>query len=112
MEPGEPGLRLDGEPAISVMILPGEGQPGMLESLLCETFAGDDRRACVDEFLACAEKVQGKAHPRRAKARAHAFLATTPDPHLSVGYAAKRGHWDFEHVALAPLRCFLADIAV
>ena len=62
----------------------------MLETLLCETFGEEDVCTCIDEFFACVKELQG-ADPRKPfKARARVYLATKPDPHLSVGVAAKR----------------------
>ena len=38
--PEEPEkLSCDAQPAVGVLILPGQGEPGMLETLLCKTFA-------------------------------------------------------------------------
>ena len=102
--------QLAGErPALSVLILPGDGQQGMLETLLCRTFAGSGMDRCIDGFFGCAEKAGSPIH-RPDKARARAYLATTPDPHLSVGVAAKRGHWDLDHGSFDGVRSFLTSL--
>ena len=98
-------------PAVAVMILPGQGQPGMLETLLCETIREEAVDPCIDSFFKCVTKIQGEPPQRPYKARARAFLATTQDPHLSVGVAAKRGYWNLNHLALEPVRSFLRSIA-
>lgn len=100
-------LRVEGPPSVSALILPGGGRPGMLETLLCETFAGSAEDDCVTEFLDCAGALRGAAITRPDKARAHAWLATQPEPHFSVGYAAQRGYWDLAHSALGGVRDFL-----
>ena len=41
------------------------------------------------------------------KARVHAWLATRPEPHVSVGFAAQKGYWDLDHAAFAGVREFL-----
>ena len=81
----------------------------MLETLLCKTFAGSGVDGCIDGFFRCAEE-SGSAIHRPDKARARAFLATMPDPHLSVGVAAKRGCWDLDHGAFDRVRNFLMSL--
>ena len=107
-------------PALSVLILPGVEQPGMLETLLCRTFAGSGMDRCIDGFFRCAEESTApdphvsvgvaakRGHPDKARARA--YLATKPDPRLSVGVAAKRGYWDLDHGAFDGVRSFLKSL--
>ena len=47
----------DRPPAVSVLILPGEGREGMLETLLCESFAGKRIDRCIDEFFECRRRL-------------------------------------------------------
>lgn len=99
-----------GTPAVSVFILPGDREDGMLETLLCETFADTTLDRCIDEFFRCTEAA-GSAISRRDKARAHAYLATKPHPYVSVGVAAQKGYWDLEHGAFDGVRRFLMALA-
>lgn len=108
--PDAPGQRAGEHPAVAVMILPDNKQAGMLETLLCESFADDPVNTCINSFFQCLEKSQGHAAYRPFKARARVFLATRPDPHLSVGVAAKRGYWNLDHTALEPIRTFLHEL--
>ncbi len=48
--PDTPGQRVDGEPAVTVLILPGDDRSGMLETLLCETFASSPESDCIEAF--------------------------------------------------------------
>ena len=82
----------------------------MLETLLCRTFAGTAVDRCIDGFFQCAEESGSSIH-RPDKARARAYLATTRDPHLSVGVAAKAGHWEPDHAAFDGVRRFLRALA-
>lgn len=107
--PDHPGRLVGERPALSVLILPGEGQKGMLETLLCRTFADGDVDSCIDRFFQCAEK-SGSSIRRPDKARARAYLATTPDPHVSVGVAAQKGRWDLDHGAFDGVRSFLMSL--
>ena len=56
VRPGEsarPGEAAGAAPAVNVLILPGDGAPGMLETLLCRTFADTAVDRCIDDFFRC-----------------------------------------------------------
>ena len=108
--PDRPGERVGEHPTASVLILPGGNRRGMLETLLCETFADDRENDCIEAFFECVESLPGLSVDRPDKARAHAWLATRPDPHVSVGFAAQKGYWDLEHSALDSVREFLTAL--
>ena len=101
--PEKVGEREVGSPDVSVLILPGDDEPGMLETLLCRTLEGMKVNRCIDDFFECAEVSIDKPD----KARAFAYLTTRPDPHHSVGVAAKNGVWDLDHPAFDEARDFL-----
>lgn len=105
--PSRPEDRTDGSPAVTVLILPGNNRPGMLETLLCQSFTGTPEEACINAFFGCVEDASGVPLQRPHKARARAYLATKPEPHLSVGVAAKRDYWDLNHPVFDQLRQFL-----
>lgn len=109
--PSVPDTIAAGPPRVSVLILPDGESPGMLESLLGETVRGTPVADCIDEFLKCAERDGESEINRPEKAFAHAFLATRPDPHVSVGVAAQKGYWDLNHPALDGVRSFLSSLA-
>ena len=111
--PTTPGQLLwDEQPAVGVLILPGQGRRGMLETLLCETFADAPERCCIDTFFKCVEEQCPEAEVKNLdKARARVFLATKQDPHPSVGVAGKKGYWKLDHEALKPAREFLESVA-
>ncbi len=93
------------------LVLPDDCNQGMLETLLWESVADKPEAGCIEEYLDCAERCSGESIQRRDKARAHAFLATRPLPHVSVGVAAQKGYWDFDHPAFAGVRAFLKQVA-
>ena len=97
-------------PSVSVFVLPGDENDGMLETLLCKTFAGTDVDRCIDGFFRCAEEA-GSPIRRRDKARARVYLTTKPEPHVSVGVAAQKRYWDFDHDAFDGVRRFLRSLA-
>lgn len=108
--PEQSGYPTDTIPKVTVLILPGDNRPGMLETLLCESFKDKPEDHCIDDFLNCVNAIPGISVDRPYKARAHAYLATKPDPHVSVGVAAKNGYWDLDHPVLDDVRSFLMSI--
>ena len=106
------GLQMDGSaaPRVSLLVLPDGERPGMLETLLCDSFAGSRISDCIAEFLACSAERAGVSVRRMEKARAHAYLATREDPHVSVGVAAQKDYWDLDHPVFEQLRGFIADL--
>ena len=106
-----------GEVRVSVMILPGAGVQGCLESLCVGAMAGHAKAECVEQFFACLESLGepppgNRASPAKmAKAHVHAYLSTMPDPDLPVGFAALKGYWPLDHPAFDPLKQFLKQLA-
>ena len=108
--PNRSEKRVDARPAVTVLILPGNNQQGMLETMLCESFADTPENDCINAFFDCVEALPNASIKRQEKARAHAYLTTKPDPHLSVGVAAKRDYWDLDHRVFGPVRDFLKSL--
>ena len=98
------------ELAVGVMILPAPNQLGMLETLLAQSFADTPIDECVSAFLACAAISGDAALKRPEKSRMNAFLSAMPDPNISVGIAAQKGYWNFDHSCFDPVKDFLRDL--
>ena len=105
--PTELGVRSVGAPSVTVLVLPGGGSPGMLETVLRRTFDDLEVSRCIDDFFDCAKKLPDVSISNPDKARAYVYLATTPNSHHSVGVAAKAGVWNLDHAALGDVREFL-----
>ncbi len=105
--PSRPEDRTDSSPAVTVLILPDNSRPGMLETLLNETFANTPEEACINAFFECVEAIPTVSINNPDKARAYAYLTTKPNPHHSVGMAAKQRYWDLDHPVFNQLRQFL-----
>ena len=110
--PDQPRQRAGTSPVVSALLLPDDDNSGMLETLLCRTFAGSGLDGCIDSFFECMRDITGSGPHRPEKARAHAYLATQRDPHVSVGVAAMsdHGYWDLDHPALDGVRNFLRSL--
>jgi len=110
--PERPETPSDGNPSVNVLILPGDDRPGMLETLLCETFAGTPQDDCINQFFECIADIRDAEAVRRPdKARVWAYLTTQPDPHHSVGFATMKGYWgDLEQPVFSGIRDFLKSL--
>ncbi len=95
--PTSPDLLGAGFPKVRVLIVPTADERGTLETLCLEAVGADPRMRCVEDFVACVE-AKGSAIPdnRRGKAKAHAFLASCPDPVAGVGagFTKRRDYWN------------------
>ena len=109
--PSVPGVFTGARPAVGFLVLPDGKTPGMLETLICESFAGSAVDGCVDSFVDCVSGLDGVAMERPDKSRAFAFLATKAEPNVSVGVAAKKGYWTLGHHAFDGVRSFLRALA-
>ena len=110
--PDRPEEMAGAAPAVNVLILPGDRDSGMLETLLCRTFADTAVDRCIDDFFRCFADSEAGARIRNPdKARAQVFLATRKTPQMSVGVAAKKGYWgDFGHDVFREVRRFLSSL--
>lgn len=108
---------------VGIFILPGNAETGMLESLCLQTIANHPAMPCVEDFMRCinANLEQKPSHslhdttkmyrPKNGeKAKLLAFLATLHEATTSIGIAAQKGYWPFDHEALANLRAFLREL--
>lgn len=107
--PTKGNLFAEDSPRTGVLILP-QGGPGMLETVLNQSFAGTPIDSCIDEFFQCVEPHVGKEIHRRDKARASAYLATKPKPNVSVGVAARNRYWNLDHEAFDSIRNFMQGL--
>ena len=105
--PNRPEERSGSSPAVTVLILPDDNSPGMLETLLCQSFVGTPEERCIDDFFKCVEALSDVSINNPDKARAYAYLTTKPEPHHSVGVAAKQSYWNLNHHVFDRVRQFL-----
>ena len=108
--PKSHGIFTNSSPSVGAMILPDGNQSGMLETLLCRSISDFEINACIDKFFQCARDEAGITIKRIEKAHARVFLATKPDPHLSVGVAALRSYWNLDHEEFTGVRNFLLEL--
>lgn len=116
--PSRPLELCEGEPRISIMIMPPEEVESgrMLEDLCLEAVAKDpdtqSAMLCVDDYFGCLGEQADITHKPNAlpKARLHAFLASRPDPDLRLGEAAQRGYIPLDSPVFKPVVNFLRQL--
>lgn len=92
-------------------ILPDNQNPGMLETLIWNTIEDEKMRECIGQFIECAESAPSGDLDRLDKSRVHAYIATQKKPNVSVGVAAQRGYWNFDHPALSGIKDFVIQLS-
>lgn len=125
--PARPCERVEGrfelakrDVAVAVMILPGNGRPGALESLCVEAVRDAPVARCVDDLFRCVEDIRGcdataeedaARVASRDKAWANAYITIGDRPDVHVGVAASKGVWPLDAPAFEGLREFLKLVA-
>ncbi len=99
----------DGPPRVGVFIVPNGTDDGMLETLCLHTVSALPEFPCVDAYFQCLQAHQ-IAPKNLHKARAHAWLASRPEPDRRVGEAAQAGYWPRDSQAFDDLWAFLRSM--
>ncbi len=102
-----------GQPSVSVAILPDGKSPGNLEDLCLQSIEGNHEGMndlkCVDGYLLCRNPAS-IPESKHSKARLHSYLAVADEPGRRLGEAADAGVWDWNSEALRPLAGFLSQL--
>jgi len=97
-------------PRVTVMVLPDEHSPGMVEDLCLKAVASDGAVLCVEQYFQCLQQ-QGLSLPRNmSKAKVQVFLASKPEPGKRLGEAAEAGYWPWDDPAFEEVKNFLEQI--
>ena len=109
--PEAPSVSTGLNPSVTVMLLPNNTTPGMIEDLCLSAVSEDRAMICVERYVRCLRE-QGIDSPSNiAKARIQVFLASRPLVVKSLGIAAKKGYLPLGNEIFQPLRSFLTGIA-
>ena len=101
----------EGDLSVSVMILPGAGQPGKIEDLCLASVGADPATPCIGAYFECL-RTSGASEPGDlSKAKVQAFLASRPKPCPHLGIAAQQGHWPWDAGAFSDASKFLEQLA-
>lgn len=108
--PSQPGEIVGNNPRLSVLILPDDQNPGMLEDLCLNAIRADPVLQCVDEFFDCVYKSARREPGNLSKARIRAWLSSQVEPDKRLGEAAKAGYWSWDHPEFSQLKQFLCAL--
>jgi hypothetical protein len=108
--PAHPLLSVGNNPRVTVMLLPSEDTPGMLEDLCLKSVEEDPAMICVDKYFNCLKKKNITYDSRKSKAKVQVFLSSRERLKKSLGEAAKAGYWPFNHIAFNQAKNFLQKI--
>jgi hypothetical protein len=102
----------NGSPDVIIMILPNANKRGALEDLCLAAVKEDKASTCVERYLSCLKKknIAGPKQKWLNKARVRVFLSSKEEPTLSLGIAAQRGYWPFDHNVFDDVKKFLKSV--
>ena len=99
---------------IGVFIMPNNLDEGMLEDLCIASVRITPLFQCLERYLACCSAclpaVEAIKNP--SKAMIQAYLACKSPIINSLGVAAQKGYWDFDHACFSDIKGFLRGLAV
>jgi hypothetical protein len=109
--PQKPLVTAGDSPRVTVMILPEENSPGMLEGICLRAVENDRATSCVGQYFQCLRE-QNLSLPRNiSKAKIQVFLASRSEAGKRLGEAAQAGYWPWDHAAFEELKHFLSKLA-
>ncbi len=85
-------------PHVTVMILPEEGEPGMLEDLCLKSVEADPAMFCVKQYCQCLQQKCPSLPKNTSKAKVHVFLASRKE----VGKGSRLSHKTQDSTKFAP----------
>jgi len=108
--PSAPFIPIGHSPQVTILILPGDGKPGMLEDICLEAVQDQPAMICVREFFQCLNNHKISFPTQKIKAEIQVFLASI-EPEIRVGEAAEKSFWPWNHAAFSQIQNFLRQIA-
>jgi len=105
--PDSPLKVVGGKPRVAVLILPGEGSPGMLEDFCLKAVAQDPAISCVEQYFECLRGKNLSLPNNMSKAKIQVFLASRPKAGLRLGEAAEAGYWPWDNEVFQEVKDFV-----
>jgi len=109
--PKQPLRPASGTPRVTIMILPGEGKPGMLEDLCLEAVEAEPAMTCVMDYFECLGQKELSLPRNLTKAKVQVFLGSRGKVALRVGEAAQAGYWPFDSQVFEKVKCFIREVS-
>jgi hypothetical protein len=95
---------------VTVMIVPAEDTPGMLEDLCLRSVLSDPATPCMEQYFQCLQQRDLPLPRNMPKARVQAFLASRREAGKRLGEAARAGYWPWNEAAFEPVKDFLQQV--
>ncbi|HMU44583.1 MAG TPA: hypothetical protein PKA80_14890 [Ignavibacteriaceae bacterium] len=103
--------KTNGNPIISVLILPGNERIGSLEDIFIESVKDEEVFLCVEEYFKCLKEKQGNIPNQIGKAKVHTYLASKViDPDKRLAESVEANFWNFNHTAFEQLINFIKQL--
>lgn len=99
------------QPKVTILILPSESTPGMLEDLCLQAVMQDPAMFCVDQYFQCLQQRGLHLPSKISKAKVQVFLGSRPEPGKLLGVAAQAGYWPFDVEAFTQVKTFVQIIS-
>jgi len=109
--PEKPLAPSGSQPKVTILILPHEDTPGMLEDLCLQAVMQDPAMVCVDQYFQCLKQKGLTLPSKMSKAKVQVFLGSRAEPGKLLGVAAQAGYWPFDVEAFEKVRTFLRIIS-
>ncbi len=98
------------KPKVTVMILPGDKSPGMLEDLCLASVKTDVAMSCVENYFSCLKDQQIPSPKNMSKANVQVFIASKPKDVPSLGVAAQKGYWPLDNDVFKQVKQFISSL--
>lgn len=105
--PEHPLVPTGNNPQVTVMILPGEDERGMLEDLCLKSVGSDPAIPCMEQYCQCLQQKCPSLPRIKSKAKVQVFLASRKEVGKSLGVAAKAGYWPLHDTVFDNVNNFL-----
>lgn len=109
--PERPLMSTGESPRVTVMILPEEGMPGMLEDLCLRAAGHDFAMPCVEQYFQCLQQQRLSLPKNLSKAKVQTFLASRTEAGKRLGEAAQAGYWPWDDKAFEQVKIFLKQVS-
>jgi len=93
----------------AILMMPDTGETGALEELCLKSIRGLPEFDCVGNYFRCLNDFGCDNARKKSKATVSVFLASKQD-HCSIGVAAKKTYWDFNHPSFDKVKICLREL--
>lgn len=108
--PQKPLVTAEGEPKVTVYILPDCQNPGMLETLCLKSVENDPVFPCMEEYFRCMQNQNVVMPNNLPKAKLGAFLASRQKPNLLASNAARAGYFPWDNPVFDLVKQFIQSL--